>query len=367
MQIRELGEQGLLKRLQSFCPEQVVGDDAALVTVPDDHQLVVTTDVLVDGIHFSWGMVDPTVQTTSPYDAGWRAAAANLSDIAAMGANPLGITVGLSLPPTLPVADIEAFYRGLQDCLAPFDTSIVGGDVCRSSVMTVAIAAYGAVLPEHAIRRSTAQPGDVIMVTGVHGASRAGLELLLYPERGTGLRESDRQVLHRAHQRPQPRLDVVGAIAQLRQAAGADSGKTNPGKTNPGKTNPGKTSFDKTIFGKTRISGMDSSDGLADAVLQVCRASQVGAVLDRSAIPIAPQVLHWQSSQQAMHWALYGGEDFELVLCCEAAIAQILIQRLTSPAYVIGQITKENDVVLSDPSGTLEDEILEFEHGFQHF
>ena len=347
MRIRDLGEQGLLKRLQAFCPSRVVGDDAALVTVADQHQLVVTTDVLVDGVHFSWGLAHPEIYTTSPYDAGWRAAAANLSDIAAMGAMPLGITVGLSLPSHLPVADLDDFYRGLDACLSQFHTPIVGGDVCRSSVMTVAIAAYGQVLPHHAIHRATAQAGDVMIVTGYHGSSRAGLELLLNPPAQESLLDADDyNELLQAHQRPQPRLDVITALNRLRQEALHTQGR---------------------ISEKLRISGMDSSDGLADAVLQICRASQVGAVLDRTAIPIAPGVRQWRSPQQAMKWALYGGEDFELVLCCNRAIAQCLLPVLSAPAVIIGHLTTTKDVVLTDPSGKLDDEILEFEHGFQHF
>lgn len=349
MYIRDLGEQGLLKRLQAFCLADVVGDDAALVTVSDHHQLVVTTDVLVDGVHFSWGVANPTVHTTSPYDAGWRAAAANLSDIAAMGAMPLGITVGLSLPADLPVVDLEEFYRGLDACLSQFNTPIVGGDVCRSSLMTVAIAAYGQVLPDHAIYRTTAQPGDVILVTGYHGSSRAGLDLLLHPKDTSDLPSEEGNSLRQAHQRPQPRLDVVTKIEQLRVQNRAGAALTE-------------------VSAKPfRLSGMDSSDGLADAVLQICRASQVGAVLDRSAIPIAPELSNWRSPQQSLNWALYGGEDFELVLCCEEAIALSLINALDSTACIIGKVTTIPDVVLSDPSRKWADEILEFEHGFQHF
>ena len=341
MHIRDLGEQGLLKRLQAFCPAHVVGDDAALVNVSEHHQLVVTTDVLVDGVHFSWGIDQPNIHTTSPYDAGWRAAAANLSDIAAMGAAPLGVTVGLSLPPYLVVEDLEEFYRGLHACLGEVNTPIVGGDVCRSPVMTVAIAAYGQVLPHYAIRRATAQPGDIILVTGYHGSSRAGLDLLLQPEASPNLASEDYDYLVQAHQRPQPRLDVISVIDQLRQKAGPSQ--------------------------PLRISGMDSSDGLADAVLQICRHSQVGAQLDRAAIPIAPALLKWRSPLQSLNWALYGGEDFELVLCCDAAIARALIKALDSSCRIIGRVTTTKAVVLTDPSGNLDDEILEFEHGFQHF
>ena len=123
--IADIGEPGLLQLLKRFCPAEIVGDDAAILEVPAGKSLVVTTDVLVDGVHFS-------EQTTTPEDVGWRAAAANLSDLAAMGAMPLGITVGLSLPPNTPVSWVERLYQGLTACLQSYQTSIVGGDVCRS-------------------------------------------------------------------------------------------------------------------------------------------------------------------------------------------------------------------------------------------
>jgi thiamine-monophosphate kinase len=91
MFVKDLGEQGLLTKLQKFCPQEIVGDDGAVLAIEGDRRLVVTTDVLVDGVHFS-------DRTTSAFDVGWRATAANLSDLAAMGATPLGITVGLALP-----------------------------------------------------------------------------------------------------------------------------------------------------------------------------------------------------------------------------------------------------------------------------
>lgn len=329
MRVHEIGEQGLLKRLQSFCPSDVIGDDAALLAVASGYALVVTTDTLVDGVHFS-------DRTTSPADAGWRAAAANLSDLAAMGAAPLGLTIGLGLPGAVEVAWVEQLYQGMIDCLQPFGASIVGGDVCRSSIITVSITALGQVLPNQAIRRSQAQPGDVIVVTGVHGASRAGLELLLHPEQGQGLSAEERAAMICFHQRPKPRFDVV---LRLQEILDGEIGK---------------------------LAGMDSSDGLADAVLQLCRASRVGAVLERNLIPFPPCLTAWVSEVQAINWALYGGEDFELVLCMPRAVAQTLVEQLNGAA-IIGTITANPVVVLKDSSGLYPDEILSLEKGFQHF
>ena len=211
LRVRDIGEKGLLERLQRFCPPEVVGDDAAVIETLQGRSLVVTTDLLVDGVHFS-------DRTTSPEDAGWRAAAANLSDLAAMGASPIGITVGLGLPGNVLVSWVERLYQGMTQCLQQYETFVVGGDICRSSVITLAITAFGQVAPTLVIRRSAAQVGNAIVVTGVHGASRAGLELLLHPERGQNLSHVQRVALIQAHQRPIPRLDVLPV---LRDVAGA--------------------------------------------------------------------------------------------------------------------------------------------------
>ena len=321
--IQEIGEQGLLKKLQSFCPSDVVGDDAAVLSTEPGKRLVVTSDVLVDRVHFS-------DRTTPPESVGWRSAAANLSDLAAMGASPLGITVGLGLPGEILVSWVEALYRGITGCLQTYGTVIVGGDICRSPVTTVAITALGYVDPDRVIRRSTAQPEDAILVTGFHGSSRAGLGLLLYPESGQELSQDDRASFIQAHQYPNPRLDVLPSLPQ------------------------------------TRIAGMDSSDGLADAIVQICRSSGVGARLDRPSIPIHPALKRW-SPDKAMNWALYGGEDFELVLCLQKAAAQALVKQLGGAVAIVGTITSDSDIRLIDPTNKTSDEILTLEGGFQHF
>ncbi|HEY9749622.1 MAG TPA: thiamine-phosphate kinase [Allocoleopsis sp.] len=344
--LQDLGEQGLLKCLQRFCPPEIVGDDAAVLPNQAGRDLVITTDVLVDGVHFSVGLASPGVCTTAPADVGWRAAAANLSDLAAMGATPLGITVGLSAPGHTPVAWLEEIYQGLTACLSPFHTPIVGGDITRSPILTLAITAFGQVAPNQVIRRSTAQPGDAIVATGWHGASRAGLELLLHPELGQELSESDRTFLIQAHQRPTPRLD---ALPILRQALSTQSKIQNPKSKIP------------------QVAGMDSSDGLADAIVQICHMSGVGARVERSQIPIPPALTRWQPPKQAMHWALYGGEDFELVLCLEPNAAQALVDQLGEGAAIVGTITAEPDILLIDTTGHQPDEALTLQKGFQHF
>ncbi|MEH2272604.1 MAG: thiamine-phosphate kinase [Nostoc sp.] len=330
-QVKDIGEQGLLERLQRFCPPEIIGDDAAVLETIPGQSLVVTTDVLVDGVHFS-------NLTTSPEDAGWRAAAANLSDLAAMGASPLGITVGLGLPGEVRVSWIERLYQGMTECLQKYNTPIVGGDVVRSPVTTLAITAFGQVNPSQIIRRSAAVVGDAIVVTGVHGASHAGLELLLHPELGQNLKDAERTALTLAHQRPQPRLDVLPILQK--------------------------------IFASPcpmPIAGMDSSDGLADAIIQICRASGVGAILERRQIPVPKTFNHWLPQEQALTYALYGGEDFELVLCLPQKLASTLVQHLGEGAAIVGKITAGSTVLLHDEQKKFPDQVLSLSQGFQHF
>lgn len=332
--LAEIGEQGLLKRLHRFCPADIVGDDAAVVQTTPHHSLVVTTDVLVDGVHFSDRMAKPNVYTTSPEDVGWRAVAANLSDLAAMGAKPRGITVGLSLPSTISVTWVERLYQGLSECLQQYQTVLWGGDVTRSPLITISITAIGEVKPDRVIRRQDAKVGDAIFVTGEHGASRAGLELLLHPERQAELDEASCQQLIQAHQRPQPRLEVPPLL--------------------------------RDILPEFRVGGMDSSDGLADAIVQICRASGVGATIDLDSLPTPPALSQWLSPEQALQWTLYGGEDFELVLTLPPQAAEKLQKQLGKTARIIGEIIPESQIEAKG-SSSLYKQGLDLNQGFQHY
>jgi len=327
--VKDIGEQGLLERLHRFCPPEIIGDDAAVLVTAPEQSLVVTTDVLVDGVHFS-------NLTTSPEDAGWRAAAANLSDLAAMGAFPLGIAVGLGLPGDLSVNWVESLYQGMTQCLQKYNTPIVGGDVVRSPVTTLAITAFGQVHPSRIIRRSAAVVGDAIVVTGVHGASHAGLQLLLHPELGQNLNDEQKTALITAHQRPQPRLDVLPILK-------------------------------KVIPSPMPIAGMDSSDGLADAVIQICRASGVGAVLEFRQISLPTAFNNWLTPEQALQYALYGGEDFELVLCLPQESASAFVKHLGEGAAIVGKITRGSTILLHDEQKKFPDQVLTLSQGFQHF
>ncbi len=324
--ISAIGEAGLLQLVQRYCPAQVVGDDAAVLAAPSG-QLVVTTDVLVEGVHFS-------DITTPAHAVGWRSVAANLSDLAAMGSHPQALVVGLGLSSSTPVAWVEELYQGMQACCAPWGAQLVGGDLCRSPHRFVAITALGEVQPGRAIQRKRAQPGDWLVVTGPHGDARAGLELLLHPEHssspGSSVAAAEREWLIKAHQYPRPRLDSLPIL----------HGIPDP----------------------LRIGGMDTSDGLADALVQLCQASGVEARIEVERIPISA-ALRQVFPTQALEWALYGGEDFELLLSADARVAKHLLEGLPG-AVCIGQVTGWN------PQGTVwlgDGQPLSRQQAFQHF
>ncbi len=326
MKVKDIGEQGLLKKLQSFCPHDIIGDDGAVLSMDPKQRLVVTTDILVDGVHFS-------ERTTPPESVGWRAVAANLSDLAAMGATPLAITVGLALPGELSVIWVEQMYKGMSQLLAMYDTAIVGGDICRSEVTTVSITAFGEVYPNHIIRRSTAQPGQVIVITGYHGMSRAGLELLLNPHLRGNVEPQMQVRLIDAHQRPLPRLDVLPHLWEIMETH--------------------------------QVAGMDSSDGLADAIVQICTMSGVGAQIHLSQVPYISSLSQWVSPEQALDWVLYGGEDFELLLCLSEEVGIKLVKTLGEKARIIGKIVEQKSVILIHENQQHQE--LNLDQGFQHF
>ncbi len=308
--VRDIGEQGLLQKIQPFLPDGIVGDDGAVLDVEPNKKLVVTTDILVDKVHFS-------DRTTRAFDVGWRGATANLSDLAAMGAAPIGITVGLSLPGDVSVSWVEELYQGLTGCLRRYQTFIVGGDITRSETITVAIAAFGQVTPNKIIRRSNARVDDAIIITDYHGLSKAGLELLLNPELGQNLNSEEKDFIIKTHQKPDPRLDLLPILDKA--ASNVD----------------------------VAIAGMDSSDGLADAIRQICYFSGVGAMIEVDNLPIHPILLKMVQSKQARNWAVYGGEDFELVLCLPASLADTLVDSLGTNARIIGRITSQEEIILN--------------------
>ena len=204
------------------------GDDAAVVAAPDG-RVVISTDVLVEGRHFrrDW---------SSGYDVGIRAAAANLADIAAMGAHPTALTIGLAAPYDLPVAWTLELARGLATEAAAGGAVVVGGDMVRSDTLVISVTALGRLDGRTPVLRSGARPGDVVVLAGRLGWAAAGLRLL-----GEGIVDGP---LVAAHRRPTPpygwgpRLATLGATAMLRRQRRTAPGRRTPGPRERGGDRP---------------------------------------------------------------------------------------------------------------------------------
>lgn len=329
MQIQDIGEHQLLAIINQYCDQKINGDDGAIIPLTKNTNLVVTTDILVENVHFS-------DRTTPPESIGYRGVSANLSDIAAMGGMPIGITVGLSLRRDTEVNWVEKLYQGMKQCLNPYQINIIGGDITKSDTNTISITALGKVSSSHSIYRHQAKVGDVILITGNHGLSRAGLEILLNPQEYSHTSPHFQEKVIFAHQYPKPRLDIINYLYEI-----CPSGY--------------------------RIAGMDSSDGLADAIMQICQKSGVGARLDRAAITIDEAIKEMVREEKALEWVLYGGEDFELVLCLEAELAKKIQERGGGKCHIIGEITSDTEIQIIDSKKVYPQHFLNQKRTFQHF
>ncbi len=278
MRISEVGEFGLIARVKAICgqpPEEVVvgiDDDAAVLRWPQGELAVVTTDALVEGVHFRW-------EYFSPYQLGWRAMAANISDIAAMAAKPLFAVTSIALPPTMSVEAVEALYQGMVDLGRRYQVTIVGGDTTKSVAgLFLSITVMGKVLAQGLVRRSGARVGDALYVTGYLGQSQAGLVVLSAPTRFA--QEEFPRVVDR-HLQPLPRVEEALFLQKHVQLS----------------------------------SMIDVSDGLASEVHHLCRLGGVGAVVLEEAIPLSAEArkVALAMGVEASAYALSGGEDFELL------------------------------------------------------
>jgi thiamine-monophosphate kinase len=342
--VADAGEHRVIELVRSLVPAspswvQVgIGDDAAVIEPERNRLEVLTTDVVIEGVHFDRAFCDPA-------SIGHKALAVNLSDLAAMGAAPRVALLSLGLPGSLPFADLEAMLRALVDLATRHKVTLIGGNVARSpGPLFLDVTVTGTVKRRRVLTRSGGRVGDALYVTGSLGAAAAGLVWLRRKteEAGRAATVAPSEAVKDAVERflrPQPRMRF-GLIAGRTRAASAC---------------------------------MDLSDGLADAVRQLARASGTGAVIEAEALPIHPgaaEILSGESKLSGreaapLQAALSGGEDYELLLAVSRRSLRrfLAVQRLAGiPATRIGTLTAGADLVLRRDGV---DEPLPA--GFEHF
>lgn len=280
-------------------PQIGIGDDAALVKVGDTW-LVLTLDTMVDGVHF---VLD---RESSWRDVGWKLAASNISDLAAMGALPMHALVGLTINLNALSSDIADLYGGIQEALTTFGGLVVGGDTVVSKEVSISMTMVGTgVDPSTVCRLDSARAGDSIAISGTVGDSRGGLEAL---NDGAIPAGPSVRYLTRRHLRPTPRTDLCQEM----------------------------------IANGIRCA-TDVSDGLVKDLEKVCVASGLVASIEINAVPLSPE-LRQAFPDRALEFALSGGEDYELLItgdrCNIAAINESVGAEPSNPFTIIGEMSE---------------------------
>jgi thiamine-monophosphate kinase len=312
-----------------------IGDDAAVVAPTPRRQLVITCDAMVETVHhLPWTMDDRSI--------GWKALASNISDLAAMGAEPRWALISLSVPTHWTAERLERVYDGLYACAAQYGVSLIGGDTTSAPAhLVLSVTAIGEVEADRALLRSGARAGDVVFITGPLGLSAAGLDLLVRQhESGTAevaIEAAIAEPLVQAHRYPLPQVAAGRAMAAGRGLVHALN---------------------------------DISDGLASETWEIAEASHVRIQLHKTAIPIAASLAKFAAAvgRESLDYILYGGEDYQLVGTVAAARAEELLATLhrvgASPA-IIGTVQDgPSGVEWIDENGAVE--AIE-KRGYNHF
>jgi thiamine-monophosphate kinase len=318
--VASIGERGLIDRIRSRFPAPPgqlvvgIGDDAAVAAPERGALQVLTIDALVEGVHFD-------LQFSSFHDVGYKALAVNVSDVAAMGGTSRFALLSLILPGALAVSEIDALLDGFARIASDLKITLAGGNVTSSpGPLVVDVSVVGWVKPRRILTRGGGRPGDELYVTGLPGAAAAGLGWLRAHAAGPDDRPDDPQLAEcvARYRRPEPRARL-GAILGRSRAASAC---------------------------------MDLSDGLADAVTQIARASGAGAEIDAAALPLHPGAVSWfeASGEDPVTSSLAGGDDYELLFTvpprARGRFRAAESQARGLPVTRIGKLTDGPDIVL---------------------
>jgi thiamine-monophosphate kinase len=337
--VAEVGERAMIERIRARLPGTPpwvsvgIGDDAAVIEPARNRAEVVTTDSLVEGVHFDRRYVPPAA-------IGHKALAANLSDLAAMGAEPRAAVLSLVLPGDFPVADLDAILDGWLALAARYDVVLIGGNIARSpGPLVIDVTAFGSIKPRRVMRRGGARAGERVYVSGTVGTAYAGFLACRHRASPGGERSvvpnGDLAACEARFLTPEPRVRLGLLLARNRVAS----------------------------------SCMDLSDGLADAVHQVAGASGVGMTIDGGPLPIPDAARRWfveHGSVDPIDAAVSGGEDYELLFTVpprrRRALAAVMKLAGDVPCTHIGMVTTGRDVLLRRDGGA-----LPLPQGFAHF
>lgn len=299
-----------------------INDDAALFESDVHVDQVVCMDTMVEGVHF-------IRKTMKPFHIGYKVLASNISDIAAMGGKPLFYLISIAIPPTWQEDELLQIYDGMNQLAEKYSIDLIGGDtVSTSEKLVITVTIIGGVPKGKRLLRSNAQAGDIVFVTGTIGDSGAGLEILLQSEKKDKLNyNSNEQFLMKKHQLPTPRVDIA-----------------------------------KLLINVSRVSLNDISDGLASELYEIAEASGVMIEIDADKLPIS-EALRDYAKTRALDFALYGGEDFELVGTISEIEWPYLLEKCKNTNLEItniGKVYNGTNVYLSNK------ELLE-KKGYNHF
>ena len=292
--IEDLGEFGLIDHLtkgfeiKHQSTVKGIGDDAAVISALPDREMVITTDLLLEGVHFDLSYVPLK-------HLGYKAVVANVSDVYAMNGEPSQITVSVAVSNRFPVEALEELYAGIAAAAKVYNVDVVGGDTTSSTTgLLISITAVGSVVKGEAIYRSGAGENDLLVVTGDLGAAYMGLQIL----------EREKEVF-KVNPNSQPDLEPYSYLVerQLKPEARKDIAQL----------------LRELDIKPTAM--IDISDGLSSEVLHLCKNSKVGCNLFEDKIPLDPQVISTceEFNIDSTTIALSGGEDYELLFTIKNA------------------------------------------------
>lgn len=244
--------------------EKGIGDDAAVFYQPSK-KIVAAVDTFVENVHFSR-------KTMTPFQAGYRSLAANLSDIAAMGATPAFVLTSIVIPKTWDIKDVQQTFNGIKCLAKQYQVDLIGGDTVSGQELSITITIIGYVKENKVRYRSLAKPRDVVFVTGTVGDSQAGLHILTHPNEYT-----NKSFFIQRHQKPQPRVEFAQNLTHIK-----------------------------------RVCLNDVSDGIGNETIEIAEASNVQMLIHENLIPTSKDFAQFDVKLQR-HWKLFGGEDFELL------------------------------------------------------